>query len=63
MKLAWATDIHLDFLDDGGLARFAALLEKSPADAFLIGGDIAKAGSVERHLRTLEARRVLESTA
>ena len=56
MKLAWATDIHLDFLDDGGLAHFAALLEKSPADAFLIGGDIAKAGSVERHLRTLEAR-------
>jgi Icc protein len=56
MKLAWATDIHLDFLDDGGLDRFASLLEKSSADAFLIGGDIAKAGSVERHLRTLEAR-------
>ncbi len=56
MKLAWVTDIHLDFLDDGGLARFAALLEQSSADAFLIGGDIAKAGSVERHLRTLEAR-------
>ncbi len=56
MKLAWATDIHLDFLDDEGFDRFALLLEKSSADAFLIGGDIAKAGSVERHLRSLEAR-------
>jgi len=56
VKLAWATDIHLDFLRDDGLEKFITLLEKSPADAFLIGGDIAKAGSVERHLRTLESR-------
>lgn len=56
MKLGWATDLHLDFLDADGVERFAALLEKSPADAFLIGGDIAKAGSIERHLRSLEAR-------
>jgi predicted MPP superfamily phosphohydrolase len=56
MKLAWATDIHLDFLDAAGIEAFTALLEKSPANAFLIGGDIAKAGSIERHLRSLEAR-------
>lgn len=56
MKLAWATDIHLDFLDAAGVEAFTSLLERSPADAFLIGGDIAKAGSVERHLRSLEAR-------
>src|SRR5882672_254461 len=56
MKLAWATDIHLDFLDAAGIERFTSQLEKSGADAFLIGGDIAKAGSVERHLRSFEAR-------
>jgi predicted MPP superfamily phosphohydrolase len=56
MKLAWATDIHLDFLKDGGVESFARVLEASRADAFLIGGDIAKAGSVERHLRSLESR-------
>ena len=56
MKLAWATDIHLDIADDHGVERFILQLEKSGADAFLIGGDIAKAGSVERYLRSLEAR-------
>ncbi|MBV8880161.1 MAG: metallophosphoesterase [Planctomycetaceae bacterium] len=56
MKLAWATDIHLDFLDADRVDAFHGLLEASGADAFLIGGDIAKAGSVERHLRALEER-------
>jgi len=56
MKLAWATDIHLDFLDGQQIEAFTAGLEKSRADAFLIGGDIAKAGSVEKHLRSLESR-------
>ncbi|HLF93751.1 MAG TPA: metallophosphoesterase [Planctomycetota bacterium] len=56
MKLAWATDIHLDFLDGQQIEAFTAGLEKSGADAFLIGGDIAKAGSVEKHLRSLESR-------
>jgi Icc protein len=56
MKLAWATDIHLDFLDAAGVGTFTAELERTGADAFLIGGDIAKAGSVERHLRAFEAR-------
>ena len=56
MKLAWATDIHLDIADDDGVEEFTLQLERSGADAFLISGDIAKAGSVERHLRSLEAR-------
>jgi Icc-related predicted phosphoesterase len=56
VKLAWATDIHLDFLDSAGIEEFTSRLENTPADAFLIGGDIAKAGSVEKHLRSLEAR-------
>jgi Icc protein len=56
VNLAWATDIHLDFLDAGGIEEFTLLLERSGADAFLIGGDIAKAGSLERQLRSLESR-------
>src|SRR5579863_7779106 len=56
MKLCWSTDIHLDFLNAGGIEGFTRKLEDSGADAFLIGGDIAKAGSIERHLRSLEAR-------
>jgi predicted phosphohydrolase len=56
MKLAWATDIHLDFLKPEGLESFTTTLERSRADAFLIGGDIAKAGSIEKHLRTFELR-------
>lgn len=56
MRLAWATDIHLDFLDAQGVENFTALLEGTGADAILIGGDIAKAGSVGRHLSSLEAR-------
>ncbi|HLY12446.1 MAG TPA: metallophosphoesterase [Planctomycetota bacterium] len=56
MKLAWATDIHLDLAEAGKIEAFVRALESSRADAFLIGGDIAKAGSVERHLRSLEPR-------
>jgi predicted MPP superfamily phosphohydrolase len=56
VNLAWATDIHLDFLDAASIEQFTVQLERSGADAFLIGGDIAKAGSVERQLRSLESR-------
>jgi len=56
VKLAWATDIHLDFLDAAQIDAFTRRMDESRADAFLLGGDIAKAGSVERHLRALESR-------
>lgn len=56
VNLAWATDVHFDFLDARGLEAFSAGLGDSGADAFLVGGDIAKAPSVEGHLRKLAAR-------
>jgi len=56
VRLAWVTDIHLDFLDGAGIEAFLDALVRSRADGFLVGGDIAKAGSVERHLRTFEGR-------
>jgi 3',5'-cyclic-AMP phosphodiesterase len=49
-RLAWATDVHLNFLSPEELAAFAAALAASEADAILITGDIAEAPSLRRLL-------------
>jgi len=54
MRIAWATDIHLEFLTPAGLTRFVVSLAESKADAFLLGGDINQALGIEKHLRILE---------
>ncbi len=54
MKLAWLTDIHLEFLTPSGLADFCIALARSEAEAFLISGDISQAQSLKKHLRILE---------
>jgi len=43
MKLAWLTDIHLNFLDIGDRKRFYASIINTQCDALLISGDIAEA--------------------
>ena len=53
MRLAWATDIHLDFLDDGSVRRFAAELAAPGADAVVLSGDLSHAERLEHHLRLL----------
>jgi 3',5'-cyclic AMP phosphodiesterase CpdA len=53
MNLGWLTDIHLDFVDAAGRARFAAELAATPVDAWLIAGDIATAPTLVDHLRHL----------
>src|SRR5262245_51010310 len=53
VRLAWATDIHLDFLDDEGVRRFAAELAAPRADALLLSGDLSHAEHLEHHLRLL----------
>jgi Icc protein len=50
MKLAWLTDIHLNFLRQAGLRAFFDSL--SAADAFAITGDIGEAHNVAAHLRS-----------
>ena len=40
MRLAWLTDLHLNFLDDDRIASFCAELATTDADAFAISGDI-----------------------
>ncbi len=53
-RLAWLTDIHLEFLDDRGVEDFCQSVVDLSPDAVLIGGDISNASNIERHLDTLE---------
>jgi 3',5'-cyclic AMP phosphodiesterase CpdA len=56
VKLAWLTDLHLDFLDrDQDVAAFRYQVAASGADAVLIGGDIAVATTLERTLVEIES--------
>jgi len=56
VRLAWITDLHLDFVQDADLSRFLGELEACAADAYLVGGDIAQAATVARHLRVIASR-------
>lgn len=53
MRLAWATDIHLDFLSDEGVRAFAAELAGTGADGLVLSGDLSHAELLEHHLRLL----------
>ncbi len=53
-KLAWLTDIHLDFLDLEKIQDFAYSARASNPDAYLLGGDISVAPLLHTHLRILE---------
>lgn len=46
-RLAWATDVHLNFLAAHGLSVFCDALAREEPDAVLITGDIAEAPSLE----------------
>jgi 3',5'-cyclic AMP phosphodiesterase CpdA len=54
MKLAWLTDIHLNFLRPAALEAFLETLAGTVADAFVITGDIAEAHDVARHLNAID---------
>lgn len=54
MRLAWATDIHLEFLTPPALTTFCVTLASSSAEAFLLSGDISQARGLPKHLRILE---------
>ena len=53
MRLAWLTDIHLNFLTDARRAEFARDVERTGADLVLISGDIAEAPTIADSLATL----------
>ncbi|MBN1558610.1 metallophosphoesterase [candidate division KSB1 bacterium] len=53
-KLAWLTDIHLDFLNLAEIQAFAEEALESEPDAFLVGGDISIAPLLRTHLLLLD---------
>ncbi len=54
MKLAWLTDIHLNFLELSERQRFYQEIIKKKPDGILISGDIAEAPSVCGILREMQ---------
>jgi 3',5'-cyclic-AMP phosphodiesterase len=56
MRLAWLTDIHLNFLRPPALEAFVSMLADTVADAFVLTGDIAEADDVAIHLHSIAER-------
>lgn len=54
-RLAWLTDIHLNFLSAFQMEQFLASITKNNADALLITGDITEAPRLAWHLTQMEA--------
>jgi len=54
MRLAWLTDIHLNFLKPEELGAFIAHVMGQQPDAVLITGDIAEAPNLEAYLMLFE---------
>ena len=54
-RIAWITDIHLDFVGDENLLSFLEQLHESQADALLFSGDIGEASSVTGYLSQVAA--------
>jgi predicted MPP superfamily phosphohydrolase len=56
MRIAWATDIHLNFLTPSQLDAFCAEAVATGAEALVVSGDISEAPALGTHLRSLVAR-------
>ncbi len=52
-RIAWLTDVHLNFLDDRGRRQFTDSLASQSPDAVLLSGDIAESPSVVPCLREM----------
>jgi len=55
-RIAWLTDIHLNFLSRPAEAAFLDEIADVRADAFLLGGDIGEAPDVADYLERIAAR-------
>ncbi|MBI4853515.1 MAG: metallophosphoesterase [Acidobacteria bacterium] len=53
LRLAWVTDIHLNFLRKEQIKEFCNKLLKSNPEGLLITGDISEAPHLEKHLKLL----------
>ncbi len=54
-RLAWATDVHLNFLAAQGMDAFVEALQREEPDAVVITGDIAEAPTLDPLLSLLAA--------
>ncbi|MGC4117291.1 MAG: metallophosphoesterase [Myxococcales bacterium] len=55
-RLAWATDLHLNFLSEKELESFGDSLARCEADVLLVGGDTSEAYTLDFHLAFLAKR-------
>ena len=55
-RIAWLTDIHLEFVDEGGRTEFCKRILESESDAVVVTGDIATADSIIDVLSSLAER-------
>lgn len=53
-RLAWLTDIHLNFLQDSKVEHFCRSVADLSPDSVLIGGDISDASGIKGHLEIME---------
>ena len=53
-RIAWCTDIHLNFAKPDSLAEFLHRLRDADPDLLLVGGDIAEATDVVHYLEVLD---------
>src|SRR3954451_15098395 len=56
VRLAWLTDIHLNFVPVSRLDTLCRAIREAGAEAVLLGGDIAEAPDVVESLDALDAR-------
>ncbi len=50
MRIAWLTDIHLNFLEPPGVDRFISKIKAKNVDVVIITGDIGESGDFGEHL-------------
>jgi predicted MPP superfamily phosphohydrolase len=53
-RIAWVSDIHLNFADDPAFRKFCKTVTAKRPDLILIGGDIGEAPDVVKYLKRLE---------
>ena len=63
MKLAWLTDLHLNFLKPKDREEFISRVNDMHPDAVLLGGDIDEADTVAATLETLAGLGVCPCTS
>jgi len=56
MRIAWATDTHLEFADELARSIFAQTIAKENADALVLTGDVSNSKLIERLLKELQGR-------